>query len=85
MKPRIRFLYTISSSLIYILITIFEYFCLNGLIDYISTNYKVHLAALLVCLVLINPIITYLIISELPFKPDLRLKGNINEDMRRQR
>lgn len=84
MKSKYKFLYTISSCLIYMLITLFEYFCLRGLVDYVSTSYKVHLAALLVCLVVINPIITYILISKLPFKPALRLKGNINEDMKKQ-
>lgn len=83
MKTKYRFLYTISSLIVYSLISIFEFFCLDGLIDYISLEYKVHLAALIICLLLINPIITYIIISELPFKPALRLKGNINEDMRK--
>lgn len=83
MKLSNRLIYFFTSLFTYVILCLIEYYVLSNLLDIISTSFKVHLIAMIICLLLVNPLITYLVINTLPIKPDLKLKGNIKEDLAR--
>ena len=82
MKGKYKFLYFISSFAIYCLLSFLEFFFFDDLLNIVSTRYIVHFAVFVVCLLTVNPLVTYFFVDMLPFKPKLRLKGNINEDLK---
>ncbi|MDO4500261.1 MAG: hypothetical protein Q4B60_03190 [Erysipelotrichaceae bacterium] len=82
MKAQYRFLYIITSMVVYVLIGLIEFFCLNDLLDIISTRYFFHVLMALGCLFIINPLLSYAIVDKLPIKPNLKLKGGIKEDLK---
>lgn len=82
MKKKHRFLYFVFSFGFYCLLAFIDFFVLNRLLDVITESYFFHMIVFIVCLLVVNPIITYLLLNLLPFKPQLRLKGNINEDLK---
>lgn len=68
---------------IYILISFFEFFCLNNLLDIISSRYIIHVLVMILCLILINPLLTYYAVGKLPLKPKKRINGSLKEDLKR--
>lgn len=83
MKRLYRFIYFISSALIYILLALFEFFCLNNLVDMISSKYYVHVICMAVALFIINPIITFYLINLIPIKPKKKVKS-ISDELKRE-
>ncbi len=83
MKKLYRFIYFISSALIYILLALFEFFCLNNLVDMISTKYYIHVLCMALALIIINPIITFKLIDLIPIKPKKKTKS-ICEELKRE-
>ena len=83
MKKLYRFIYFISSALIYILLALFEFFCLNNLVDIISARYYVHVLCMALALIIINPIITFKLIGLIPIKPKKKAKS-ISEELKRE-
>ena len=83
MKKLYRFIYFISSALIYILLGFFEFFCINNLVDIISSKYYIHVLCMVLALLVINPIITFKLIGLLPFKPKKKTKS-ICEELKRE-
>lgn len=80
MKTSYRFIYIGITFTTYLLLCFIEFYILTHLLDMISTNYILHTIASIVCLVVINPIITYIIIEKIPLKPKLRAKKPINRE-----
>ncbi len=70
---------------IYILLAFIEFFMLNNLFDMFTTRYLYHEIMMVVCLLLINPILTYILVNLIPLKPKKRIKDNIKEEMRQER
>lgn len=83
MKKLYRFIYFISSCLIYILLGLFEFFCLNNFVDMISTSYFVHAGLMILNLLVINPIITFKLIGLIPIKPKKRVKS-VHDELKRE-
>ncbi len=83
MKKLYRFIYFISSALIYILLALFEFFYLNNLVDIISDRYFVHVIFLGVALVVINPLITFYLINLIPIRPKKKVKS-ISDELKRE-
>lgn len=83
MKKLYRFIYFISSCLIYILLGLFEFFCLDNFVDMISTSYYVHSGLMLLMLIFVNPIITFKLIGLIPIKPKKRVKS-VNDELKRE-
>ena len=83
MKKLYRFIYFISSALIYILLAFFEFFCINNLVDMISTKYYIHVLCMVLALLVINPIITFKLIGLIPLKPKKKTKS-ISEELKRE-
>lgn len=84
MKTSYKFIYLLTSMITYIVIGLIEFFWLNNLLDMISTSYTVHMIMMGICLVIINPLITFMLVGKLPLKPTKRVKGTINDDLKRQ-
>lgn len=84
MKTSYKFIYLLTSMITYIVIGLIEFFWLNNLLDMISTSYTVHMIVMGICLVIINPLITFMLVGKLPLKPTKRVKGTINDDLKRQ-
>ncbi|MBR2577303.1 MAG: hypothetical protein IKE38_00070 [Erysipelotrichaceae bacterium] len=84
MKTSYRIIYIAVSFVSYVLLGLIEFFFLTHLLDVFSTSPSIHLAAAVICLLVINPLITFMILNMLPIKPKLRLKGNIHEDLKRE-
>ena len=84
MKTSYRLIYIFASFACYVLLGLIEFFFLTHLLDIISTGHVFHYVMMVICLLLINPLITYLLLDLLPIKPRLRLKGNIHEDLKRE-
>ena len=84
MKTSYRIICIFTAFISYVLLGLLEFFFLTHLLDILSTGYAVHLGASVFCLLVINPLITYLILDRLPIRPKLRLKGNIHEDLKRE-
>lgn len=83
MKKLYRFIYFISSCLIYILLGLFEFFCLDNFVDMISTSYYVHSGLMLLMLIFVNPIITFKLIDLIPIKPKKRVKS-VHDELKRE-
>ncbi len=83
MKKLYRFIYFISSALIYILLALFEFFYLNNLVDIVSDRYFVHVIFLGVALVVINPLITFYLINLIPIRPKKKVKS-ISDELKRE-
>lgn len=83
MKKLYRFIYFISSCLIYILLGLFEFFCLNNFVDMISTSYFVHASLMILSLLVINPIITFKLIGLIPIKPKKSVKS-VHDELKRE-
>ena len=83
MKKLYRFIYFISSCLIYILLGLFEFFCLNNFVDMISTSYFVHASLMILSLLVINPIITFKLIGLIPIKPKKMVKS-VHDELKRE-
>lgn len=83
MKRIYRFVYFISSCIIYILLGIFEFFYLNNLVDILSTSYLIHVFFMFLTLLVINPIITFKLISLIPIKPIKKIKS-LNEELKQE-
>lgn len=83
MKKLYRFIYLISSATIYILLAIFEFFCINNLVDIISSKYYVHAICMMVAILIINPIITFYLIGLIPIKPRKKVKS-ISDELKRE-
>ncbi|MBR0461205.1 MAG: hypothetical protein IJJ00_00645 [Erysipelotrichaceae bacterium] len=84
MKTSYRLIYIFASFACYVLLGLIEFFFLTHLLDIISTGHVFHYVMMVICLLFINPLITYLLLDLLPIKPRLRLKGNIHEDLKRE-
>lgn len=84
MKTSYKFIYLLFSMFTYVSIGLIEFFLLNNFVDIISTKYFIHVLIMIVCLIIINPLITYLIVGKLPLKPAKRVKGTLNDDLKRQ-
>lgn len=84
MKTSYKFIYLLTSMITYIVIGLIEFFWLNNLLDMISTSYTVHMMVMGICLAIINPLITFMLVGKLPLKPTKRVKGTINDDLKRQ-
>lgn len=83
MKKLYRFIYFISSCLIYTLLGLFEFFCLDNFVDMISTSYYVHSGLMLLMLIFVNPIITFKLIGLIPIKPKKRVKS-VHDELKRE-
>ena len=83
MKGLYKFVYFLSSMFIYIILGIFEFFCLDNLVDIVSQRYIIHVLVFCISLLIINPIITYELVDKLPFKPLKRIKGNVKDDLKK--
>lgn len=83
MKKLYRFIYFISSALIYILLALFEFFYLNNLVDIVSDRYFVHVIFLGVALIVINPLITFYLINLIPIRPKKKVKS-ISDELKRE-
>lgn len=84
MKTSYKFIYFLSSMFTYMLIGVIEFFLLNNFVDIISTKYYIHVIVMIICLLIVNPLITYSLVGKLPLKPTKRVKGSLNEDLKRQ-
>ena len=75
--------YTAICYAVYLGLSLFEIFVLRHLLDMISDDYLIRIAVLGVCLVLINPLITYRVTELLPFAPkDLKVASGLEEALR---
>lgn len=84
MKTSYKFIYLLTSMITYIVVGLIEFFWLNNLLDIISTSYTVHMIVMGICLVIVNPLITFMLVGKLPLKPTKRVKGTLNDDLKRQ-
>lgn len=80
MKYSYRFIYIGVTFITYLLLCFIEFYILTHLLDMISNNYIVHTIASIICLIIINPIITYIVIEKIPLKPKLRAKKPIKRE-----
>ena len=80
MKYSYRFIYIGVTFITYLLLCFIEFYLLIHLLDMISKGYIVHTIASIVCLLIVNPIITYIVIEKIPLKPKLRAKKPINRE-----
>ncbi len=85
MKKTYRIIFLFASMGIYILLAFIEFFMLNNLFDIFTSRYLYHEIMMLICLLIINPIITYILVNLIPLKPKKRIKDNITEEMRQER
>lgn len=67
----------------YVVVGLLEFFILDNLLDMLSTKYSVHVIVMIVCLIIINPLITYALVGKLPLKPTKRIKGTLKDDLKR--
>ena len=67
MKIKDGFVFTLEIMGIYLGLSTIEIFILRPLIDFMSTNFMFHLGFYMACLLIINPIVTWLIGKLLPF------------------
>ena len=75
--------YTAICFVIYLGLAFFELFVLKNVLDMISDDYLIRLAAFLICLFLVNPLLTYRITEKLPFAPkDLKVASGLEEALR---
>lgn len=84
MKTSYKFIYFLTSTFTYILIGIIEFYLLDNLVDMISTRYYIHVLVMAICLIIVNPLITYALVGKLPLKPTKRINGTIRDDLKRQ-
>ena len=84
MRTSYRLIYIGTSFFAYIALSLIEFFVLTHLLDMVSTKFFVHFVSAIICLLVINPILVYLLLDKLPIRPGRRLKGNINEDLKRE-
>ncbi len=70
---------------IYMALGFIEFFMLNNLFDIFTSRYLYHEIMMVVCLIVINPIITYILVNLIPLKPKKRIKDNIKDEMRQER
>ena len=69
MKFKDAFLFTIEIMGVYLALSAVEILLLKSLIDFVSTSFMFHLGFYVVCLFIINPLLTWLIGKLLPFYP----------------
>ncbi len=84
MKKTYKFIYFLTSMCAYILLGIFEFFCMNNIVDIISEKYLYHVLFMVVALLAINPFITFYVVNKLPLKPKKRNSVSIKEDYKKQ-
>lgn len=84
MKTSYKFIYFLSSMFTYIVFGFIEFFLLNNFLDIISNKYYIHVIVMIVCLIIVNPLLTYSVVGKLPLKPTKRVKGTLNDDLKRQ-
>ena len=84
MKTSYRLIYVFASFACYVLLGLIEFFFLTHLLDIISTGHVFHYVMMVICLLFINPLITYYMLGKLPIKPRLRSRGSISEDLKRE-
>lgn len=84
MKTSYKFIYFLTSMFTYILIGIIEFFLLDNLVYMISTKYYIHVLLMAICLMVLNPLLTYALVGKLPLKPTKRIKGTLKDDLKRQ-
>ena len=84
MKSFYKFIYFLSSFIIYVILGLIEFFFLDNFVDIVSERYVVHVLALCFSLLIINPIITYKLVNTLPFKPFKRIKGSVKDDLKKE-
>lgn len=84
MKTSYKFIYFLTSMFTYILIGIIEFYLLDNLVDMLSTKYYIHVLVMIICLLIVNPLITYALVGKLPLKPNKRIKGTLKDDLKRQ-
>lgn len=85
MKRTYRIIYLFASMFIYMALGFIEFFMLNNLFDIFTSRYLYHEIMMVVCLIVINPIITYILVNLIPLKPKKRIKDNIKDEMRQER
>lgn len=85
MKRTYRIIYLFASMFIYMTLGFIEFFMLNNLFDIFTSCYLYHEIMMVVCLIVINPIITYILVNLIPLKPKKRIKDNIKDEMRQER
>jgi len=61
--------YLLLSLAIYLTISFFEFYVLSPIVDFISYTSKFHLYVCLFCLVIVNPVISWLVINRINFNP----------------
>lgn len=83
MKTSYKFIYFLTSMVTYVVVGLLEFFILDNLLDMLSTKYSVHAIVMIVCLIIINPLITYALVGKLPLKPTKRIKGTLKDDLKR--
>lgn len=83
MKTSYKFIYFLSSMFTYMFIGMIEFFFLNNFVDIISTKYYIHVTIMIICLIIVNPLITFAFVGKLPLKPTKRVKGTLNDDLKR--
>jgi len=72
--------YLFTSILIYLMIGFFEVYLLNPLVDFVSVDFKFHLMVYSICLLIVNPLIAWLILERISFKPsESQIKESISE------
>ena len=84
MRPLHRLIFITVSFLSYVSLSVLEFFFLDDILDIVSRNSVFHTIFFILCLLALNPLITYLILNKVPIRPALRLRGNIREDMKRE-
>lgn len=85
MKRTYRIIYLFASMFIYMALGFFEFFMLNNLFDIFTSHYLYHEIMMVVCLIIINPIVTYILVNLIPLRPKRRIKDNIKDEMRQER
>ncbi len=75
--------YTAICFAVYLALAFLEIFVLRHVLDMLSDDYLIRIAVLLVCLFLVNPLVTYRISEKLPFAPkDLQVASGLEEALR---
>lgn len=85
MKRTYRIIYLFASMFIYMALGFIEFFMLNNLFDIFTSRYLYHEIMMVVCLIIINPIVTYILVNLIPLRPKRRIKDNIKDEMRQER
>jgi len=83
MKASYKLIFVIFSFIFYVFIFLMEFFLLKNIIEYFFVNLITRLIVYGILLIIVNPIFTYIFIRRLPLKPNKRIKGNIDEELKR--